>query len=256
METNGISEFRGLADAGRAYTYVLSRPIILLRSIGLWSLLAMAQVVGLEVLLGYVDLEIVVALVDGLTIFAAAAVAVAWHRFVLLGVPMPALPLEATKAARYALLFCLLSAAVALVLGAFINMTLDLPATNETRIVVLAVAALIVLALLAVVVRFSLRLPAIALGDHSLRLGASWVATARIWPGLWRGTLLTLLPSLFALPALSDMMDENSTPADTAAILLIYDVAAFTFAAIFAGFLSFAYRAAFPSNRQVESIFE
>jgi hypothetical protein len=186
---------------------------------------------------------------------AGAAVAVGWHRFLLLGedpLSRPSLALDG-RVVRY---FATLLALVVIFFLPVLLIDILTPWIEETRdgeldasavaTIVYSVAAII---LIPFVNRMMLILPAIAVEAAPPSLGSAWRYTRRNTWRLLFGTVLTLLPIIaIAVPLV--MVDAVAGAAESRSAFTLRntlnDVAAFLIGMVGVTFLTVAYRELWP----------
>lgn len=176
------------------------------------------------------------------TLVAVAAIAVAWHRWILRREPIgeSTAPLDATVL-RYLVMTVAIALAVGLPMGAMLALLGGLG--GEGHGVRLLAVPVVVLGALAWV-RLNLVLPAVAIGDSSMTIRRSWERTRGHAFTLLLGIVLTSVPA--ALVALIVAVILGSLVGDTpilrnlpAAVLIAGN---FVETALVTSFLSLAYR--------------
>src|SRR5262249_52051531 len=127
------------------------------------------------------------------------SIAVAWHRFVLRREEPALLPFSPLRGGAYLLLTGLFTFLVWVVPGATLAIVFSSMAKPNW------IVALIWLAFFAGIMglsmRFSLKLPAIALSDAKMTFLRSWQETDAMWPGMLWGTVVLTVPLYIATRA-------------------------------------------------------
>lgn len=224
-----------LRFAGHAYLDLLVNAAGLARAAGLWVLAAWVLVV-----LGGPFAQ--VALLVG-----ASAVAVAWHRRILAGDPLPRLlaPLDG-RVARYLLYYVLLSLLIGLpllLLATGAGFGAAPPGSGAgTSLLVLAGLSF---ACLYVAMRLHLVLPGSAVADPRTSLPASWAATAGHGWRLVLGFTLVSLPAALVGAILAILLGGAAAATESSFLLYLAPLApiatAFIQSALLAAMMSYVY---------------
>jgi len=167
-------------------------------------------------------------------IAAWPSIAVAWHRFVLRREPPSILPFSPWRGAIYFALAAALLVVVWLLPGGIAGYLAAKLGGRATLLVIPALMGFI--AMLALSMRVSLKLPAIAVADRQMTFARSWRETATMWPGMLWGTVVLTLPIYYlnrAIDAIGKRLGE-----DQLELTLLLGV--FNLIAIFAGLLLYA----------------
>lgn len=228
--------------ARHAYLDVIGNARGLARVGGLWLLLGWALL-----LLGRSGWGWLAAIADVVVTLGAAAIAVTWHRHILLNEPLTRrmAPLDA-RVARYFALTVLL----ALLLGVTPLLVLLLagggapPAAGAAGPALLLVPAAMI-ACLYLALRLQLVFPATAIGDAAMTFGRSWALTQGNGWRLFLGFLMVSLPAGLAALGLALLLGRLAELSGSVALAALADLAAvanaWLQAPLIASFLSYAY---------------
>lgn len=220
--------------ARHAYLDTLANAQGLIRAGGPWLLLAWAML-----LLGRTGPALFAAAANLVVTLGVAAVAVLWHRHILLGEPLAVrmAPLDA-RVARYFALTLL----VALAMAALPLVALSVMGAGSGGAI--AVTAL-VLACLYAALRVQLVFPATAIGDAAMTPGRSWALTRGNGWRLLGGFVAVTMPIAIAAIALTLFLGWASDATGSLVLLALADLAAvvnaWLQAPLIASFLSYAY---------------
>lgn len=219
--------------ARHAYLDTLANAQGLLRAGGPWLLLAWAML-----LLGRNGPGVFEALANLVVTLGVAAIAVLWHRHILLGeaLTIRMAPVNA-RVARYFALTLLVALAMASLPLIALTALSGTPA--------LALVPALVLACLYVALRVQLVFPATAIGDLAMTPGRSWALTRGNGWRLLGGFVLVTLPVAFAAIGLTLFLGWASEATGSLVLLAFADLAAvvnaWLQAPLIASFLSYAY---------------
>lgn len=259
-------EFNGWAHAKQSVAFLAANFPSALKASGLWLVLivgTMAAATPVLVWLVQNDpnvaawirssderlIQLIVVLPSILLmIIGWPSVAVAWHRFVLRREPPGFLPFSPGRGGLYLLLSITFYLMVWIAPGALLayifytTMKGDSSARGLIGLVWLPLAV----ALFGLSMRFSLKLPAIAVSDTGMTFARSWKETAAIWPGMMWGSIVLTLPLYMASRALDRAAENTGEDQLELAVLLgaINMVAFFTGLLLYATFLSLTYQRA------------
>ena|SRR5690242_10187579 len=215
--------------------------------IGNWR--GLVQVGGLWLILPWIldalDQPLLGLLGDLAMSVGIAAVAVAWHRRILLEEPLPARFAPITPSVgRYMALWAVVLAVVALPGGLLAALVLGVLGTGDVGVGGVLVAILSLLSLTAAM-RLQLVFPAAAIGEPAVTLRASWRATRGNAWRLLAGTLLVSLPPAVAGFACSLALGALAEATGSLVLGWLGDLApvagAWIQAPLLAAFLSYAY---------------
>jgi hypothetical protein len=175
---------------------------------------------------------------------AMAAIAVAWHRLILVGERPGGANLRLDRNVA-------LYGAFLLAIILFFMLLIDVPRMIATepgpRLAVNVVGTALSIAAALVIGRLSLVLPAIALGRTDIGLGDAWRATrGNTWRLFW-GPIVCLL--LLALPGLVVFMLARTDRVTFTVTMVALELISILGGVIGVGFLSFAFRHLFASDR-------
>jgi hypothetical protein len=242
QERSGMERLPAGRLARHAYLDTLANLRGLIRVGGPWLLLAWALVllarIGPEWLGGAANIAITL---------GVAAIAVTWHRHILLAEPLTAriAPLDG-RVARYFALTVL----IALGMGVPPLMALMLlgaggPPEAAPSMPVLLLVPMLLLACLYVALRLQLVFPAIAIADASMGVGRSWALTQGNGWRLLLGFLLITLPVAGAIIAITLFLGWAAAATGSVVLLALADLSAilnaWLQAPLIASFLSYAY---------------
>lgn len=175
---------------------------------------------------------------------ALSAVGIAWHRFVLRGEALPTVALPTRQALPY-LGWLTLFYIVAFLIPDIAQMAtlsasadVDLITNYRLRLVIRLVAVLVVLVVL---VRFALKLPAVALGDRDMTLRKSWRTTGSFWLGLAVGVIAAMAPQFIGQQLMSLVLTFRSNEVFSYLVVVLYYAVNFLSFLTAVTFLSLAY---------------
>lgn len=228
--------------ARHAYLDTLANLRGLIRVGGPWLLLAWALVLltrtGPEWLGSAANIAITL---------GVAAVAVTWHRHILLAEPLTAriAPLDG-RVARYFALTVLIALGMGIPpLMALMLLGAGGPPEAAPSIPILLLVPMLLLACLYVALRLQLVFPAIAIADASMGVGRSWALTQGNGWRLLMGFLLITLPVAGAIIALTLVLGWAASATGSVVLLALADLSAilnaWLQAPLIASFLSYAY---------------
>lgn len=235
--------------ARHAYLDTLANARGLVRVGGPWLLLAWALL-----LLARSGPAIFEAAANLAITLGVAAIAVAWHRHILLGEPLTSrmAPVD-IRVARYFMLTVLLAIALtvlpllALMLlggGALFGSGEEAAAAPETGVALLLVP-LLVLACLYAALRVQLVFPATAVEDAGMGFAQSWAQTSGNGWRLFGGFLLVSLPAAAATIGLALLLGRLAEATGSVVLTALADLAAlanpWVQAPLIASFLSYSY---------------
>ena len=260
------SEFSGWETAKRAGAFVLSNAAPAARTCGLWLALIAGATIALapaavwlvqnstefaSFVRSFKDervLQLMLA-VPLLLMMAIAwpSIAVAWHRFVLRGEQPAILPVSPRRGGLYLLLASAFYLVVWILPGAALGYVFTMM-RERPNIVVFLVWVAIFAGLLALSMRFSLKLRAIAVSDRDMTMVRSWRETNSIWPGMLWGTVVLTVPLFFATKAVDVLAGRLADQGETEISMLL---AALNFAVGFIGLLLYATFLSFSYQRAV-----
>lgn len=224
--------------ARHAYLDLIANVRGLIRIGGPWLLLAWAVL-----LLGHGG-GFLAALTNLAVTLGVAAIAVAWHRHILLSEPLSQrmAPLDA-RVARYFALTVLIAIVMSTLplLALYVLGGADPTQAGGALILV----PVVVLACLYAALRIQLIFPAIAIGDATVNLARSWELTRGNGWRLMGGFLLVTMPVAVALLALAYFLAWAAATTGSIALLALADLAtvanAWLQAPLIASFLSYAF---------------
>lgn len=226
--------------ARHAYLDLIANVRGLIRIGGPWLLLAWAVL-----LLGESG-GFLAALANLAVTLGVAAIAVAWHRHILLGEPLSQrmAPLDA-RVARYFALTVLIAVIMSILpLLALYLSGGGAPSTNQAGGALIVMMA-VVFACLYATLRIQLVFPAIAIGDATVSLARSWELTRGNGWRLVGGLLIVTMPVAMALLILAYFLGQAAATTGSIALLALADLAtvanAWLQAPLIASFLSYAF---------------
>jgi hypothetical protein len=188
---------------------------------------------------------------------ACAWIAIAWHRTVLRGGPQTLFSISFGDVLRYtaATSIAVLATALPFVAPAFVGWTL--PTGGMTAIVFVGIAdALIAVTVLAIFLRFSFMLPALALGDAQMSSRRSWQETKPVWRALLRGTLVIIPLGIATLVYATGFLDYAHGPTTQTLNAMLKVAVAFVTILIYATYLSLVYARTVASAERLSSAFD
>lgn len=247
-------EFNGWEHAKRSIAFVTAHVAAALKVSGLWLVLIAAAIVGAGPLLIWLvennegvaagirsleDQRVVqlIILVPTIVLMAIGwpSVAVAWHRFVLRREQPAVLPFAPLRGGLYLLLSAAFYIVVWILPGAALAYAFYAVQLQINLVIALLWLAIFI-GLMALSMRFSLKLPAIAVSDRSMTLARSWSETEAIWPGMLWGTVVLTVPAYLLTRALDAIVKR--LPDEQTALTVFLSVA--NLAVIFIGLLLYA----------------
>jgi len=172
---------------------------------------------------------------------AYAATAVAWHRLVLQQRRPSFIPAMSFATVIY--LSCLVALFVVVWLSPFIGMAIFV-STPSSFSALTAVPMVIAFLLLALVMRFALKLPAIAIDDRTMTFAEAWRRGRPLWPGLVWGAIVAYAPAFILAQMTSWLTYDLYLGSVVASTVMTVLYCAFTLIGmmLFATFLSLSYQ--------------
>lgn len=190
------AEYSGWTIARKSYALLFRAPRDAFRAAGIWIVALSLYPVVLKLLTGGVAslawAWIYFLIPTIVTLFAYAATAVAWHRFVLQRRPPSFLP--PLGRVTFVYLITLFLYFLLVWLAPFMLIGMMLPVSNDSPAMFLIPLA-IAFVLFGLTLRFALKFPAVAIGDTKMGVDDAWRLSGPIWAGLVLGAIITFLPA-------------------------------------------------------------